>query len=85
MQASIVTVGTTPTLIASGGSNITPLSVTMLAPTGGVTVYIGGPAVTTATGFPVAAGGAYSADLKGSDWYAIVAASTQAVNVLKEH
>lgn len=50
---------------------------------GAATVYVGGSAVTTSIGFPLAAGGTLSLDLAaGEELYGIVASSTCAVNVL---
>ncbi len=50
---------------------------------GAATVYVGGSAVTTATGFPLAAAGALSIDVAaGEELYGIVASSTNTVAVL---
>lgn len=78
-STSQVAVGTTATLIAAAASGRDHVSI---QPTGAVTVYIGGPGVTTLTGFPVASG--YALDMETtSDIYA-VAASATAVAVLAE-
>jgi hypothetical protein len=59
-----------------------PISVIIWNPTG-QTVYLGGRDVTTANGFPITAGSFSPAiDLVGEHLYAVVAATTQAVNVL---
>ncbi len=81
MRARAVTVANTPTLIASGGARINPDEVVILVPSAGVTVYLGDAAVTTSTGFPVAAGGVFTWGLAGESIYGIVASGTQAVNV----
>lgn len=81
MRARKVTVTTSPTLIASGGATVSPDDAVLYVPTEGATVYIGDAAVTTATGFPVAAGGEFTWPLRGDSIYGIVAASTQAIHV----
>lgn len=51
---------------------------------GSVTVYVGGPGVTTAAGYPVAAGEAVSMDVgKGDEVYGIVGSGTCEVRVLE--
>jgi hypothetical protein len=53
-------------------------------PTGGVTVDLGGSAVTTGTGFALAGGESASVDLQGGEsLYAITASGTQVIHVLK--
>ena len=81
MRARAVTIAATPTLIASGGARVNPDQVVISVPIGGATVYLGDAAVSTATGFPVAAGGVFKWALTGESVYGIVASSTQAVNV----
>jgi len=50
-----------------------------------VTVYVGGSAVTTSTGFPVAAAGSFSVDLdRGEGLWGIVATGTASVIVLSQ-
>jgi hypothetical protein len=59
-------------------------SIALSNPALGATVYLGGSDVTAANGFPLAAGEKIALDLeKGDVVYAIVAASTQAISVLK--
>ena len=83
MKATKPTVTTTATIVVpAGGTGMLPRSSVISVPTGGVTVYVGGPDVTTAAGFPVAAGTGISIDATGEPIYAVVAASTQDVNVL---
>lgn len=75
-----IVVGTTATQLGKRKSSV----VTVIVPVGGVTVFVGDVNVTTATGFPVAAGGAYSVDfnlIKGN-LYGVVASGTQATKVL---
>lgn len=52
--------------------------------TGASTVYLGGAAVTTTTGTPLAAGGSASFDLRSGDvLYGVVAAGTNTVMTLQ--
>jgi hypothetical protein len=80
-----VSVATTATRLDSGdGDLVSGSTVLVTVPAGGATVYVGGADVTTANGFPLAAGASVSVDLNSGDLlYGIVAASTQAVNVLR--
>lgn len=83
MKATKPTVTTTPTVIVpSGGTGLTPRASVVAVPTGGATVYVGGPDVDATLGFPVAAGTAISVDVVQEALYAVVASGTQAVNVL---
>lgn len=95
LLASVVTVAATPTQLntsrtdAIGGS-----SLAVKVPTGGATVFVGGAAVTAASGWPIAAGeslfldideragGASQGPSPDEAVYAIVASGTQSVNVL---
>lgn len=95
LSATVVTVAVTPTQLNQPQTDGAPgSSLAILVPAGGATVFIGGPTVTAATGWPITAGeslfldldersgGAVSAVNPGEVVYAIVAASTQVVNVL---
>lgn len=80
--AASTTVATTATALATADSSV--YSLLIKVPSGGATVYIGSSAVTTSTGFPVAAGEAYAFDLDAAETvYGVVASGTQAVNVLR--
>jgi hypothetical protein len=84
--AASVTVATTATLLSASSEtdHASGQSVMVKVPTGGATVYIGGSGVTSAAGFPVAAGEATAFDLSPEDaLYGITASGTQAVNVLR--
>lgn len=86
--ATSVTVTTTATQLtgADAGGSHDPhgQSLMLQAPAGGATIYLGGEGVTTATGFPVAAGEPFTADLRPGDvLYGVVASGSQAVNVLR--
>jgi len=82
MRARQVTVGTTATLIASGGTRMSPDHVIIQVPSGGATVYLGDANVNTTTlGFPVVAGATFTWPLAGESIYGRVAASTQVVTV----
>lgn len=79
--SSSVTVGTSATSL--GVAQRAASRVVVASPTGGVTVFVGGPGVTTATGIPVAAGSSLALGSgPGEQLFAVVAAATQAVPVL---
>lgn len=82
MRARQVTVTTTATLIASGGTRMNPDHVIITVPSGGSTVYLGDASVNTTTlGFPVVAGATFTWPLAGESIYGRVASGTQAVTV----
>jgi len=82
MRARQVTVGTTATLIANGGTRIQPDHVIITVPSGGATVYIGDASVNTSTlGFPVVAGATFTWPMASESIYGIVAADTQVVTL----
>jgi len=90
LKAEVVTVGTTPTVLAQKGTTTVPNSVLVLVPTGGTTVYIGGADVTAddaATGgLPVAGTQSLGWDLlEEDDMHAVVASGTQIVRVLRRN
>ena len=77
-----VTVATTATLLwtapASGTGRV------LVRNPSTVSVYVGGAAVTTATGFEIVSGDAVSIDLSyGDQLYGIVAAATQVVHTIQ--
>ncbi len=82
-----IPVGTTATLLSGvdPGSGGAPNGQSLvLSNTGAATVFIGGPGVTTTTGYPVPAGAEYSLDLDGLETlFAIVATGTVTVAVLR--
>ena len=82
MRARQVTVSTTATLIASGGTRMSPDHVIISVPSGGATVYLGDASVnTTSLGFPVVAGSTFTWPLAGESIYGRVASSTQVVTI----
>lgn len=82
MRARQVTVTTSATLIASGGSRMAPDHVIITVPTGGSTVYLGDASVNTSTlGFPVTAGSVFTWPLASESIYGIVASGTQTVTI----
>lgn len=86
ISSSSVTVGTTPTLISTGirRSLHDTQWVDIANPSGGVTIYLGGPNVTTSNGRPVVAGASWSATLGPDDvLYACVSSGSQAINVIQ--
>lgn len=60
-------------------------SAIVVSNTGSVTVYIGGPNVTTTSGIPLAAGGIFSDDglIPGDDYYGVVASGSSSVVVVQ--
>lgn len=77
-----VSVGTTATRIDS--EDLSAGSSAALANVGGATVFVGGPDVTTAIGFPLAAGERMAFDLRrGDEIYGVVASGTVEVRVLE--
>lgn len=95
LSPRVVTVATTPTLLSMPQADAMPgASLAVKVPTGGQTVFIGGVDVTAAgagQGWPLAAGESLYLDLNDAQVgvlaatetvYGIVAATTQAVNVL---
>lgn len=82
--ASAVTVAATSATLLSVAQQTPRTGVVLSVPAGGVTVFVGGPSVTAAAGFPVAAGSSLSVDLDNYEQlFGIVATGSQAVNVLQ--
>jgi hypothetical protein len=82
----LVTVGTTPTLLANPGVNRADTDILWVEVHNatGVTIYVGGPSVDTTSGRPVVDGASWSAALgRGDAVYAVVASGTEDVHVLK--
>jgi hypothetical protein len=86
ITAASVSVGTTAVLLSAGeGDAQVGSSVAVAVPSGGSTVYLGDNTVTSAAGFPLAAGSSFSVDLnQGESLYGVTASGTQAVNVLRQ-
>lgn len=88
LSSSVVTVGTTPTLIGTPGAGRGVLA--FCVPAGGAQVYVGGSNVTTTNGVPLTAGtpvwmtSQMGSVVAGETWYAIVASGTQALNIVEE-
>lgn len=85
-RSSIITVGTTPTRLAPGPDTDNPgYRDLAIQNTSQVIVYLGGTDVTTATGFPLAAGASLTLDdvQPGSLPYAIVATGTATLALLE--
>jgi len=82
IAASTVTIGTTPTLIATGLNGTSWLY--LHAPTGSNTIFIGPSSVTTATGLELPKGALHSFWLAETDKvYGIVATSTQSLMTMQ--
>lgn len=86
-RSSIITIGTTATPLLPGtdtDSNRGHRDVA-LQNTSAVTIYLGGPGVTTATGFPLAAGASLTLDAVQPDSLplAIVTTGTATIAVLE--
>ena len=74
-QSGVVSVGTTATLIVTTGVE----SDVLINNGGSATIYLGGPSVTSTTGFPVAAGATVTvpnSDDEARDLYAVIASGT---------
>ena len=86
VSAAAVSVGTTATLLSVTETDyVGGASFAVKVPSGGATVYVGASGVTTATGFPLAAGDTLQVDVdKGESLYGVVAAGTQSVSVLRQ-
>lgn len=84
---SRVTVATTATKIASGGTGQGPYSTTkylIVVPSGGVTVYLGSNVVDTSGGYGLSQGIPTYFELgQGDDLYGVVSTGTQVVHVLQ--
>lgn len=83
--AASITVGTAATQLSSTTDDSAfGHGLLVKVPAGGQTVFLGGSGVTAAAGYPLAAGESFTADLTPGDaLFAVVAATTQAVNVLR--
>lgn len=81
-----VSVGTTATLLSTTSVGRSGQTVSVQNPSGGATVYLGGAGVTTTSyGYALAAGSDFSIELDFSEaLYAVVASSTQTVNVIRQ-
>lgn len=83
-SAQIPVTNTATPLVAADASDTTTGNSLAIQNTGASTVYIGGPSVTTGSGYPLAAGGQIGADLApGEDLYGVVASGTVTVAVLR--
>ena len=82
----IVSVGTTATKLTSDYDGKDGQTINVQNPAGGATVYLGGEGVTTTSyGFLLGAGISFSIELQGSEkLYAVVASSTQNVNIIRQ-
>lgn len=90
LKAEVVTVTTTPTILAHSATTTVPNSVLVAVPTGGSTVYIGGEDVTAddevTGGLPVMGTQSLGWDLLQEDhMYAVVSSGTQIVRVLRRN
>ena len=82
LGAAVVTITTSPTLIATGLNGASWLY--LHAPTGGNTIFVGPSGVTTATGYELHKGETASFWLAETDkLYGIVATSTQPLMVMQ--
>lgn len=81
-----VSVGTTATLLSSTYAGKDGQTVSVQNPSTTVTVYLGGAGVTTTSyGYALGTSSDMSVDLQtGEELYAVVAASTLTVNVLRQ-
>ena len=83
---AIVSVGTTATKLTSDYDGKDGQTINVQNPSGGATVYLGGEGVTSSSyGFILGAGISFSIELQDDEkLYAVVASSTQNVNILRQ-
>jgi len=75
------TLSTTPELISKGGGGNNKKTILIKAPS--AVIYLGGPTVNAADGFPMATTDVFSLELgSGDDLWAVASAGTPTVNVL---
>ena len=81
-----VSVGTTATKLTSDYDGKDGQTINVQVPTAGATVYLGGEGVTTTSyGYELLAGTSFSVELQDDEkLYAVVASSTQTVNVIRQ-
>ena len=81
-----VSVGTTATKLTSDYDGKDGQTINVQNPTGGVSVYIGGDGVTTTDyGYLLTANSNFSVELQDDEkLYAVVASSTQTVNIIRQ-
>lgn len=84
ISTSVSVTASATELFLGGGTVNDPFSGLIRVPEGGTTIYVGGSAVTTATGVPLYAGESLPLDEVSEKLYGITATGTQVVNVLKE-
>jgi hypothetical protein len=83
---SRVSVGTTATKLTSDYDGKDGQTINVQNPAGGADVFLGGEGVTTSSyGFLLGAGISFSVELQDDEkLYAVVASSTQTVNILRQ-
>jgi hypothetical protein len=82
ITSTVVTVGTSPTLLSDGGSG--DLHTVVVRNDSGVTLYIGGSTVAVASGLQVPTASTFTLDLANADaLFGVVAAATQPIQVLR--
>jgi hypothetical protein len=83
---SRVSVGTTATQLTSDYDGKDGQTINVQNPAGGADVFLGGEGVTTSSyGFLLGAGISFSVELQDDEkLYAVVASSTQTVNILRQ-
>ena len=85
VSSAAVSVTSTATVLNTSETDQLPRYSVAVYNSSAVTVYVGGSAVTTSTGFPVAAAGSFSVDLdRGEGLWGIVATGTASVVVLSQ-
>lgn len=71
---------------ARNGNGMVPEGVTVFNDDGSITVFVGGPTVSTANGIPILAGSSFSIDMvSGERLYAVAASGTPVVRILVAH
>ena len=71
---------------AKNGNGMVPEGIVVFNDDATITVYVGGPTVSTANGIPVLAGNSFSIDMvSGERLYAVAASGTPVVRILVAH
>jgi hypothetical protein len=84
IQSAIVNVSTTKALLSASGRMSGSKHAVLVTAPAGATLFLGGSDVTSASGYPLAAGTSITLDLDYSDEvYGILASGTGSANVLR--
>lgn len=84
VKTAAIAVSTSPTLLTASGTGVFEQAFSVFNADDDVVVYLGGPDVTAANGYPLAPGEHFGADLRNraNELYAITGAGSAVVRVL---